>query len=100
MRTLMTLVTEGVDVNSEVFGRGCEPLSVMTEAKKPTGKMVAYKIVRFDGPKNVSDKIIDRTVIHAATTAERDQKIKAWMEKIGLDPEDEDDQTYIDIALE
>jgi hypothetical protein len=92
-------IGQGTSVKSAISNTAFSDSPVMTETKK-SPKAVAYKIVRFDGPKNVSGKIIDSTLIYASTKAERDQKIKAWMEEIGLDPEDEDDQTYVDIALD
>jgi hypothetical protein len=65
--------------------------SIRQEAANPT----AYDVVQYDGPKHVSSTIVNKVVIRAATKAELQAKIKSWMEQIGLDPEDEDDLSYI-----
>ena len=59
--------------------------------KVPTSKLTPYEVVRYNGPKNQSSTILDKTVIHATNRDELQRKIKDWMEQINLDPEDEDD---------
>lgn len=61
-----------------------------------TVKPMAYEVVRLDGPKHESDTIVARTTIHAAGKDDLRAKLKAWMEQIGLDPEDEDDLSCVD----
>jgi hypothetical protein len=67
----------------------------MTLVEAKGAQPPAYEVVRLNGPKNQSSRVIERTVIHATTKAELHAKIKAWMEQIGLDPDDEDDLSYV-----
>lgn len=67
--------------------------------REAMAKPVAYEVVRLDGPKHESDTVVQRTVIHASTKADLQAKIKAWMEQIGLDPEDDDDLSYVDWSV-
>lgn len=65
-------------------------------AKPP--ESVAYEIKRYDGPNNEASKVVDRIVLYAATKDELHSKIRAWMDQIGLDPDDEDDLNTLDWA--
>lgn len=58
-------------------------------AKKPT----KYTVVRYDAPN--SGRVVDRTTIHASSKDELHGHIRNWMEKGGLDPDDEDDHAHI-----
>jgi hypothetical protein len=54
-----------------------------------------YHVARYHEPN--SSKVIDSTVVHAANKAELHGHVRKWMEKIGLDPDDEDDHSYIKV---
>jgi hypothetical protein len=54
---------------------------------------MAWDVVRYDAPN--SGRVIDRTVIQAADKVQLKARIRAWMDQIGLDPEDEDDLAHI-----
>jgi hypothetical protein len=55
-----------------------------------------YSVVRYDAPN--SGKVTHSTVIHAASKAELHGHVRNWMDKIGLDPDDEDDHSHINIT--
>ena len=59
-------------------------------------KKNVFHVLRYDGPKHLSNTVIDQTTVHADTKAELRRKIGAWMEEIGLDPKDEDDLSSVE----
>ena len=59
-------------------------------------KKKKYSVVRYDAPN--SGKVTHSTVIHAANKAELHGHVRNWMDKIGLDPDDEDDHSHINIT--
>jgi nicotinic acid phosphoribosyltransferase len=67
-----------------------EDLSKKKSAKQP------YLVVRHDSP--TSSKVTHSTTIHAANKAELHGHVRTWMDKIGLDPDDEDDHSHIKIT--
>lgn len=69
-----------------------EFMSETTVGGKPSVKK-AYSVVRYDAPN--SGRVVDRTVVHAANKAELHGHIRKFMEKGGLDPDDEDDHAHI-----
>jgi hypothetical protein len=59
-------------------------------------KKKKYSVVRYDAPN--SGKVTHSTVIHATNKAELHGHVRNWMDKIGLDPDDEDDHSHINIT--
>jgi hypothetical protein len=55
----------------------------------------AHEVVRYDAPN--SGRVVDRTVIRATNSAELRAGVRAWMDSIGLDPDDEDDQAHVEV---
>lgn len=64
-------------------------------AKKKITKQ-PYSVARYESP--TSSKVTHSTVIHAANKAELHGHVRNWMDKIGLDPDDEDDHSHIKIT--
>lgn len=76
--------------------RYCE---IITEAKPAKSKPAAYDVVHYNTPKEIGGKVLNSTVIYAASDAERLGKVKIWMDEIGLDQDDEDDWATITVTL-
>lgn len=62
----------------------------------PTGK-TKYHVVRYEAPG--SSRVVDSTVVHASNKAELHGHVRKWMDKIGLDPDDEDDHAHIKTTI-
>lgn len=55
-----------------------------------------HDVVRLQEPG--SSMVIDRREIRAANREALRQQVRAWMEQLGLDPDDEDDQAVIRVT--
>lgn len=66
------------------------------DGKSPVKKQ-PYSVVRYDAPN--SGRVVDSTVVHAANKAELHGHIRKFMEKGGLDPDDEDDHAHINYTM-
>ena len=60
-------------------------------------KKKSYSVVRYDAPN--SGKVTHSTTIHASNKSELHGHVRNWMEKIGLDPDDEDDHSHINVTM-
>ena len=60
------------------------------------GSKNRYSVVRYDAPN--SGRVTHSTTIHAANKSELNSHVRDWMDKIGLDPDDEDDHAHIAIT--
>ena len=58
-------------------------------------KSTKYSVLHYDAPN--SGRVVNSTIIHAANKAELHGHVRNWMDKIGLDPDDEDDHSHINI---
>jgi hypothetical protein len=56
------------------------------------------ELKHHDGPNYESSKILNRSIVEAANNEELKTKTAAWMENLGLDPNDEDDQMRISVT--
>ena len=63
----------------------------IVEAKGP-----ACQVARHTEPN--SGRVVASTVVHATWYAELNRLVRAWMEEQGLDPDDEDDLSYIAVT--
>lgn len=68
----------------------------LVENKNKSSK---YSVIHYDGPTNVSSKILNQTNIVSSSKKELLEKISIWMKSIGLDPADEDDINTISYTL-
>lgn len=59
-------------------------------------KKKPYSVVRHDSP--TSSRVTHSTTVHAANKAELHGHVRNWMDKIGLDPDDEDDYSHIKVT--
>ena len=55
-----------------------------------------YDVVRVREPG--SSTVTDRVRIPAVSRAQLQQRVRAWMQQLGMDPDDEDDQSLIRIT--
>ena len=55
-----------------------------------------YDVVRVREPG--SSAVTDRVRIPAVSRAQLQQRVRAWMQQLGTDPDDEDDQSLIRIT--
>ena len=62
------------------------------------GKMATYKVVQH-GCGSDSGKIENEITITANSKKDMLAQVAAWMESVGLDPNDDNDQYYISIRL-
>jgi len=60
-------------------------------------KKTKYKVVRYDAPN--SGRVVDSTTVHASNKSELHGHVRNWMDKIGMDPDDEDDHAHIKVAI-
>ena len=63
----------------------------ITEAVAPI-----YHVVRLQEPR--SSLVADQVQIQAASRQSLQQQVREWMQQLGLDPDDEDDQALIRIT--
>lgn len=66
---------------------------ISESAKKTKPVKTKYLAYRYDGP--YQNKVIDKTTFHASSKEAAKQHVINWMEKIGMNPHDEDDYASI-----
>jgi hypothetical protein len=66
-------------------------INITEAATRPT-----HDVVRLQEPG--SSVVIDRREIRAANKQDLHQQVRAWMDQLGLDPDDEDDQAVIRVT--
>jgi len=59
-------------------------------------KALTYHVVRVQQPG--SSTVTDQTRIQAVSRQSLRQQVHAWMQQLGMDPDDEDDQALIRIT--